>query len=1320
MGPTKMPYLPIPLVCEILQTPTCTGLDFARSAQQSIPAAALIADWAQTTLTTPLLDMLLPYPAQTRRHVCHEVAATLERWSLSSGTGLLTRQLVELVARFREAERQMIVCNSVTPTELWGGMTAAEKGLHGRVGRAAGAEPADTTLRVMPATMTLDESLDKVRRLKQDVAHVANTEGGVWENVINLPLFTRSPAVDQFAVDADGETPVEAASAALAWLAPTFSAAAPLHVQAAEYAAVAFASAAMHRRGGKWHCRRSCQHNAPCGVSCRAAHTALMLGNTLLKSCGLQLGAAMRELARVTGSALVADGVVAVFYPAAAAACDYVAGGYKLRPVVVAEDEPLNTQPLEESFATHVSPEWAKATYIRGDVPDAKIMQLTLTTVFTALAREPTDWERGFLWTNRGYDEWACAATLLTMTCMAAPVRTMIERSNYVNVPLQRWSKGMKEWINAVRRCPYVWGCEDATKADWAMFRKFGNVTIRNTKEADWDGDLEARTRDLPFHCAVRADGMCSRGLWESEQEKFFTRQNDEIVATTAEESNLMDLDDWWASRYAWMPNGSSSMRHLADPVTKDLSVDADPQARASKKAVCEQLDSDFPALIYAQTPFVEGRGSEKHEPGEKNRPLHAADDPTFVATAYASVHLEKNMNQNGIKARQTPADVVDWQQDSLRAPGDTRYASADYADYNETHTLQTLAVNNLTLAAAWQRAPVPLKVRAHKELAATWAGMSQFNKWTTTRRGTERVSGGLFSGDRDTARDNTGLHRFYAQIGLANARVYDNGAEFVTENYTGDDEDNRHRDWISIFWYLCGLETAGFPINAKKQAVGEHEFLQRLIIDNGMAIRPLCASIGAFASGNWYKDKHMWYDSAVQSASDALWDMVARGMPLDLGRALAVETLNAAMRVPVHAADGTRTWKRLEWWGYRHGWSGEGDVVEHPLWWGSEGTSMPCPTIAAKPAAAAEAPGNASAAWVASISKRLHIPKNIDLSAYEAECRKEGYASIYVLKRADTHRKFALDEWPERTSQIRLGTAPSPPRATDAEVKKLILTHSTGQRPVTIEDVYGRMGVDGKLVTLLGGLAKILSWAPPELMRYYEAPTPVKRGPTALRWHDPAVVSWYGGSAYASTPDAVDPMVAIARRWPRRALSTPDDHRVLTLILAPNAAGKTTWALDNVHSIDVDAIITATSSQGQLHADTGRTATHMRSPVASIVSMSMRRLGATVVTTQMPAALVFDPAQLNAARLRITIVTPPLEVVVERLEARGWTRQRALRRLAQWSENVRYDMQHDYAPAAATVNCAATFDDIDALGQSKRPGTDYLKQLAQYTQSNT
>lgn len=916
----------------------------------------------------------------------------------------------------------------------------------------------------------------------------------------------------------------------------------------------------------------------------------------------------------------------------------------------------------------------------QGEKGNGELLQMTIQTVSSVLDRDFDVWECELIEANYGHPEWSIAAMLLGLNCLENTLLRQMLEAKWHLVPLAMWKDVLKDILLALRRCPRVVGSQ-ATEAQVFMLRKIANCTYRSKEAPDWDVERSNRTAAPKMHWMPVGDSI-DRDLWIEEMRLAIGELTTNIVGDMASGPILDSMDEWWSARWAWAPQGSTSMRHRLTPIAaQDDRLPAG--ARPGKKTLWETLSDDFASMASISEPIKVARASVKPEPGGKQRSLYAVDDVHTIVAGYASVHLEKFMNVWGMKGKQTPADVAQW----LVASANTRYPSVwvslDYSDFNTEHELIALKMLDEGFMHAWGRCGHD--VAADKVRCARWTANAHANAWVQDSQGEYyRCMGTLFSGDRNTARDNTCLHAVYSRLCLKAAKQHDPACWFIERNYTGDDEDVLIDSWVGAWFYAQMHAQAGFELKPAKQMVDQecHEFLQRNTAPGELTIRPLFAALAQRASGNWYQDVYMWYDTVVQSISSNCWELHTRGMPLLYARRLAAVTINAMMRVPDEtASDG---WRRLDWWPYRHG------VGIAALWYGTPGPMRPPPSIEAKPMPAALMPLNATNAWItrAQIKSGIHLTDD-QRREYQEYCAKEGYGKLYVRERADAHKRFALKQWPVRDKSGTIPwfsfAAPVPEPVAPQQVIRWMQMGPSDRRPSTMEEVLSRMELDQRLVEIVGGLPKTLAMIPPARLCRFEWPLEKRQPPISWQYHDSAVAAWLSVNSLSRQLKADDDKYVWVRdvALPNN-VSYADDahalaskashdqhhaHAVIMLYVAPNAAGKSVFAKSRSDVADMDDIVAYTGMQEQ-NRITASYRNQLRAyPLAERLEHVVLTAHKPILTTQYDLPSMLRKHTMRSFGVIVTIVEPPVDVRRQRMLARGWDDDKINRRLRRWED---------------------------------------------------
>jgi len=413
----------------------------------------------------------------------------------------------------------------------------------------------------------------------------------------------------------------------------------------------------------------------------------------------------------------------------------------------------------------------------------------------------------------------------------------------------------------------------------WTWLWRIGMFLGRDIKAADWDKEAEnckpsyaARGKSIPP--SVYAELFIKHARKTCRQ----------LVATAAAEHN-QTLSEWWASRYGSTPSGSSSMRHLADKQRTKYQASSD---RANKRIVWSMLPDDYPQQLLQLWPKILARCSTKNEPGLKNRALYAADDNHTILAAYASAGMERACEQVGLSARQSPATSHAWAQQHAAAPR-AYWLSADYSDFNKEHRWWEQALLNVFLAKEWERHGT----HAAKDKArATWhVARSYTTRLARANDKAFRPTNGLFSGERNTARDNTILHKIYSDITLD---LMGGEVEPKALWVSGDDEDGLFRSKDQALKYCAALQAAGWHLNPIKQlhGYGQHEFLQ-VRYSQDRLLRPLAPLAISLVSWSWYKPASNEMESLPKAAVNHVKAVATRGGDAAYAWALHRKCLN-------------------------------------------------------------------------------------------------------------------------------------------------------------------------------------------------------------------------------------------------------------------------------------------------------------------------------------------------------------------------------------------------------------------------------------------
>lgn len=940
-----------------------------------------------------------------------------------------------------------------------------------------------------------------------------------------------------------------------------------------------------------------------------------------------------------------------------------------------------------------VSPEWSNEKYTRGDVPRGKVA-LTLTTTFEVLNREPVAWEREYLYANYGMAQWSVAATLLGINCLPAKLQDTLITACWHYTPIGEWPVKYKPQLVALRRCPYVAGAGHDRPYGYDM-RKLFSCTLKTKGEADWVAEKHNMTDNISVHYLLTPDGKLSRRKWELAVERVAHILAGEVVAQLAASTRMVTMDEWWASRWAWAPGGSTTNKAvLKEAIAKDDRLST--KARAGKKTAFEALSDDYVVEQLLQLPAEVARGSTKSEAGGKQRALWASCDETFVVAAYASLHMEKFMNMWGMIGKQTPVDIADWVVASNTPVSDrARWLSLDYSDYNKGHEVRDMVVINYALAAAFTHHGHGAPWARERAACARWVGNALLNRYAHTKEGTYRVFGGLFSGSRDTARDNTLLHAVYARMAEEQCADIYEGFRVGYRAYSGDDEDVEFANTAAALLYYVVHRMNGHDLGVAKQMAGRtHEFLQRIAVPGEHTRRPLFSMLATFASGNWNQDQSIWYGSSIAAVNDNCMELHARGMPLVYARRLAARTLKAIMRVPVHDAQGGMTWYRLEWWAMRNGSVNQ----EHPLWHGLGVDTMEPPQLAGKPTPVRGMATHATDAWVRKVQRLLPLLPRGKVAEYRAALAAESYGRLYTEVRQRDQQRGVLATWPERVSEVpysRFAEGALQPLEFTA-VLRVLCAYPGVRRPATSDEIAARMGLDARAISMVGGWEAALRQLPASYVGMWEQPS--ESVLTDYRWHmcDPAIVNWATHSVAAQRSILARPDAYLGVDLVTTKRQNSDGTAIaLVVTLAPNGAGKTTYAENQARKghkvLDGDSLLLdAPSIRTALRHIKHATSWADPERVARFIVQEVVRRGVRELVWQVDVSTMIPYWMRMGVSVSLRVCEPPAAVINARLAARWWTEGKIRMRQQLFARAAKSSTMAAYTNGVAVIETKA------------------------------
>jgi len=374
---------------------------------------------------------------------------------------------------------------------------------------------------------------------------------------------------------------------------------------------------------------------------------------------------------------------------------------------------------------------------------------------------------------------------------------------------------------------------------------------------------------------------------WHQELYNHLQRYTAEAVGSAP--SRPQSASDWWAARCVWLGNGTSSQSIKNMPKHISAAMRENKQLRGTKALLCSHYPADWFRKQIEKRPVMICRSATKNEPGLKRRALRASDDGSYAVAAFASNNLEKYLSIQGSLMRQTPDDVKHTAARVSLIREGSMIACIDYSDFNQTHTIRARVYANLALAKSYT-----MLGQTEQAVAALWMARAHLNHYIDGHR----VSQGLSSGERDTARDNTMLHNAYAHLARITAAASDPG--WHSGAYThmcGDDELVIGIDWDSAQSYINAHVNNGHTLSPRKILVSglTAEFLQYNMYCKGnrLPTQPLSPALNNFVSGSWYKmsayDKRAYPEQVTEAASSC----IRRGGRADTFQELCINTVS-------------------------------------------------------------------------------------------------------------------------------------------------------------------------------------------------------------------------------------------------------------------------------------------------------------------------------------------------------------------------------------------------------------------------------------------
>lgn len=917
---------------------------------------------------------------------------------------------------------------------------------------------------------------------------------------------------------------------------------------------------------------------------------------------------------------------------------------------------------------------------------------------------------------NRSPDslEYEVATTIFALFQMPPRLAFEILAQDWFVVPLDRWHKAYAEIMVRVHRSGIFGRIVDD---EVYLMRKFLNTTIR--RKAEPDMQVEMRNRCVysspktwfGWDAKDRAEKGSSRKHYLRRFYHYALINWEKVIGNMVSKERPKTINEHWSERALYTPAGASTLIKTMD--TKSIDHRVAQGDRFSKKVVVEMLPDDFLERVIELKPINRASFFVKPEPGKKLRALYSSFDEEAFLGGYASQHQENHMHLiPGVMVRQTPHDVLKWMVDSdnklltMQQPS-SYWQSTDYSDYNSEHTMAEQALIDLAAAEVWGRIGnwTGEKGFLEKAAACRWKALSYYNSWVcwgvrdisgwTLKhvpdvRGPKcffayqgnyvseyfdlaeydrkkvkkfktwsRIINGLYSGHRDTARNNTMIHA--CDIAIAEETMKDIGWKWdvTAVALCGDDEDIKFSDALSASIYYATLAPVGHALNPRKQMSGmhHHEFLQMQATPSGRIEKPLNALLSTLGTGNWYTQLGLWIQTAIESCINNWWEAHARGVALAVAQRACAAYLNRLMVLPPSQCTGTEfetTGKVLEWWAYR--------VQDNlpPLFTllpGEEKKRMP--QFESVPDVQPSWPRQASDCYVRKQKALLkQLPKDYSNEFVEA-CQLDTVGTVLKTWRQRDAKHWAARFWPSRQKVTEIDEfmdfTKNVEQPTDLALFKLATP--SAKKVLSESVVFSRMGVSMFIGRKLGGIPRLGEFLPP---KQWAHATNIDTESYGLnRTGHQLQTNLKACLSYQKVPNA---------RYHSTAVATASDK--IRYVFMANASGKTRMCKFYRGADDLDTLWCDLygAFRGDYKLSMPKSSfSKVAKATTEIVRASMRSNGILLGQIQ-PQAIARAVDDLRVEH-ELYYYDPGEELRMERMRRRGWTEDKVSRRAARARE---------------------------------------------------
>jgi hypothetical protein len=511
------------------------------------------------------------------------------------------------------------------------------------------------------------------------------------------------------------------------------------------------------------------------------------------------------------------------------------------------------------------------------------IVKITVTSVLKCLGHDFFSTNKqlinDILFINRGWYEYSVASFLILLN--NKHILKFVYLTNVWAVPLSNWIETVKPMLTRIHKYGYV---DLEGKINANFIRGLHKLVGRPEFDADFSVQVKARCKEQG------ARGMENKGLikYSIESEKEILSIINEVCFDYCTmykrmNTNNKTIEEFIKTRIMHTPKGSTSHYDYF----KKQDIKRQWKYRPNKKVLASIRPYHyFYDKITKPLKHVDARFSTKREPGMKARDLEAIDDDASFVSSFASQNIEKIYVTKGVDISTTPRTNKQWIKDVNKS---LYFMSNDYSKFNLQH--QQMHIGAIDYFFSYYK---------QDQTAIGHANMAQVCKhyYLTNRSTNEKVHNkqGLFSGHRNTARDNTLLHYCYWIYIHRNIRRIIGKYKIDFFNISGDDEDFGTNDVLLIYTYqqLCNM--LGFRcqvIKSEKSVIGP-VFLQlkfHSLFD--LPKYPIANVVCNLCSGNWYKDGLKDIMSTPRDLLSSFTDLVRAEINKEFCKRLFLYTCN-------------------------------------------------------------------------------------------------------------------------------------------------------------------------------------------------------------------------------------------------------------------------------------------------------------------------------------------------------------------------------------------------------------------------------------------